>query len=36
MGFPAEIARELTVLRSYYAELHPHNGSGLALVAQDD
>jgi hypothetical protein len=35
-GFPPEIARELTLLRSYYAELHPRNGSGWDLVAQED
>ena len=35
-GFPPEVARELTALRSYFAELHPHNRSVWELVARDD
>jgi hypothetical protein len=34
-GFPAEIAQELTALRNYYSELHPHQGSKWDLVARD-
>jgi len=36
MGFPSEVAQELTALRSYFAELHPHNRSVWELVARDD
>ena len=35
-GFPLEVAQELTALRSYFAELHPHNRSVWELVARDD
>ena len=35
-GFPAEVAQELTALRAYYNELHPHQGSSWDLVARDD
>ena len=35
-GFPSEVAQELTALRSYFAELHPHNRSVWELVARDD
>ncbi len=35
-GFPAEVAQELAALRSYYAELHPHQGSTWDLVARDE
>ena len=35
-GFPPEVAQELTALRSYIAELHPHNRSAWELVARDD
>jgi hypothetical protein len=35
-GFPPEVARELTALRSYYSELHPHQGTTWDLVARDD
>lgn len=31
-GFPPDVARELTVLRNYYAELHPSNRSTWDLV----
>jgi hypothetical protein len=31
-GFPADVAQELTVLRNYYAELHPTNRSTWDLV----
>ena len=34
-GFPSEVAQELTALRSYFAELHPHNRSAWELVARD-
>ena len=36
MGFPSEVAQELTALRSYFAELHPHTRSAWELVARDD
>ena len=36
MGFPSEVAQELTALRSYFAELHPQNRSAWELVARDD
>ena len=35
-GFPAEVAHELTALRNYYTELHPHKGTSWDLVARDD
>jgi len=35
-GFPPDVAQELTALCSYYAELHPRNGSGWDLVALDE
>lgn len=34
-GFPAEVAKEVTDLRNYYAELHPQQGSKWDLVARD-
>ena len=34
-GFPPEVARELTALRSYFAELHPHNRSAWDFVERD-
>ena len=34
-GFPAEVAKEVTDLRNYYAELHPQQGSNWDLVARD-
>jgi hypothetical protein len=36
MGFPSEVAQELTALRSYFAELHRENRSVWELVARDD
>ena len=35
-GFPVEVARELTALRNYYADLHPQRGSSWDLVARDE
>ena len=35
-GFPPEVAQELTALRSYFAELHPHTRLAWELVARDD
>jgi hypothetical protein len=34
-GFPAEVAKEVTDLRNYSAELHPQQGSKWDLVARD-
>jgi hypothetical protein len=33
---PSDVAQELSALYDYYAQLHPHQGSALGLVAQDD
>ena len=35
-GFPPEVARELTALRSYFTELHSRIPSARESVAQDD
>jgi hypothetical protein len=35
-GFPVEVAKELTALRNYYADLHPQSGSSWDLVARDE
>ena len=35
-GFPPEVARELTALRSYFTELHSRSPSARESVAQDD
>jgi hypothetical protein len=35
-GFPPEVAQELTALRSYYSELHPHNQSAWDLVERGE
>ena len=34
-GFPPDVAQELTALRNYFAELHPHNRSAWDLVERD-
>ena len=34
-GFPPEVGQELTALRSYFAELHPHNRSAWDFVERD-
>ena len=34
-GFPLEVAKELNVLRSYYAELHPQQDSTWDFVERD-
>jgi len=35
-GFPAEVAKELRVLRSHYADLHPQQSSAWDLVERGD
>ena len=35
-GFPPDVAQELTALRNYYTELHPHQTSTWDLVARDE
>ncbi len=35
-GFPPDVAKELTALRGYYAELHPQNRSAWDLVERGE